>query len=176
MTGLKTADEDREAHPTVPGPRPADHAEGERGAGFIYLDASALAKLVIHEAESLALRDHIAASGRPGASSAIARVEVRRAAMIANPTTAGRDEAEDRLAEQFLVAVTDAVLSDAADLASLRLRSLDAIHLASARAIPTHEFITYDERLAEAARGQGMTVVQPGRPASRRHRVHDRDG
>ncbi len=131
-------------------------------------------KLVVHETESIPLREHIVASGRPSASSAIARVEVRRAATVANPTT-GRDEAEHRLAGQFLVAVTDAVLGDAADLASLRLGSLDAIHLASARAIPTDEFITYDERLAEVARGQGLTVVQPGVEPRRGRRLHDRD-
>jgi predicted nucleic acid-binding protein len=45
------------------------------------------------------------------------------------------------------------------------VRALDAIHLATALAIDDDEleFITYDDRLADAARAEGLTVVQPGR-------------
>lgn len=151
-------------------------AANDAGLAFTYLDSSAFAKLLIDEAESDALREHLAVSGRPRASSAIAWVEVHRAVAVANLTPEARSEAEARLAAAFLVAVTDAVLRDAADIASVRLRSHDAIHLASARAIPTGEFITYDERLAAAARDQGLTVVQPGVDQRRGRRLHDRHG
>jgi predicted nucleic acid-binding protein len=44
------------------------------------------------------------------------------------------------------------------------LRSLDAVHLATAAlAAPLEAFVVYDDRLAEAARAVGITVVQPGR-------------
>lgn len=142
--------------------------------GFAYLDSSALIKLVLDEPESQSLDLHLQAIGLRSSSSSIARVEVVRAVTVADPEPQTRLEAETLLDSVVLVAVTDAVLADAAALASARLRSLDAIHLASARAIPADEFITYDERLAEAAREHGLTVVQPGRHARHRHRVHDR--
>lgn len=143
--------------------------------GFVYLDSSALIKLVLDEPESQSLAQHLDAIGRRSTSSSIARVEVVRAVTVADPRPQTRLEAEMLLDTVVLVAVSDAVLADAAALASVRLRSLDAIHLASARAIPTDQFITYDERLAEAAREQGMTVVQPGVEPRRGRVVHDRD-
>jgi predicted nucleic acid-binding protein len=142
----------------------------------VYLDSSALVKLLIDEPESDDLERHLVGDDRRVWSSALARVEVTRAVSVAALIGRAGSEVEARLRAWTLVAVTDAVLADAAALASARLRSLDAIHLASARAIPTDEFITYDERLAEAARGQGMTVVQPGAERQRGRRVHDRDG
>jgi hypothetical protein len=57
------------------------------------------------------------------------------------------------------------VRDEAARLGSAQVRALDAIHLATALAIGDDdlEFITYDDRLADAARAEGLTVVQPGR-------------
>lgn len=57
---------------------------------------------------------------------------------------------------------------EAARLGSPQVRALDAIHLATALAIGDDdlEFITYDDRLADAARAEGLTVVQPGRRLS----------
>jgi predicted nucleic acid-binding protein len=48
-------------------------------------------------------------------------------------------------------------------LASASLHTLDAIHLASALRVEADELVAYDLRLLEAARGQGMRVVSPGR-------------
>ncbi len=160
-------------------PLPDDGGEvaGPGGdTGFAYLDSSALVKLVLEEPESESLDQHLEAIGQRSASSSIARVEVVRAVAVADPRPETRLEVETLLDSMVLVTVTDTVLADAAALASLRLRSLDAIHLASARAIPTVEFVTYDERLAEAAREQGMTVVQPGVGHGRGRAIHDRRG
>ena len=51
----------------------------------------------------------------------------------------------------------------AGSLAPARLRSLDAIHLASALAVAPEldAFVTYDARLADAARAAGLEVVVP---------------
>lgn len=139
-----------------------------------YLDASALVKLVIDEPERDALREHLGMRSPRQVTSALSRVEVLRAVKVASPGPAAQAQAEQVLGRCVLVAVGDLVLRDAAQLASVRLRSLDAIHLASARTFGPDEFITYDERLAEAARDQGMTVVQPGVRPRRGRRVHDR--
>jgi predicted nucleic acid-binding protein len=55
------------------------------------------------------------------------------------------------------------VLRQAGLLPGARLRSLDAIHLAAALSLGAEAVLTYDDRLAEAARGLGMTVLSPGR-------------
>lgn len=161
------------------GPSIAERSSSGRGGQarvpVVYLDSSALVKLLIDEPESDDLERHLLGDDRRVWSSAIARVEVTRAVSVAAPVGGAGSEAEARLRAWKLVAVTDAVLADAAALSSVRLRSLDAIHLASARAIPADEFITYDGRLAEVARGHGMTVVQPGLGSRRDRAAHDRD-
>jgi predicted nucleic acid-binding protein len=142
----------------------------------VYLDASALVKLVVDEPERGALEDHLEMRSLRRVTSALARVQVLRAAKVASPGPEAQAQAERVLGRCVLLAVSDLVLRDAARLASLRLRSLDAIHLASARTFAPDEFVTYDERLAEAAREQGLTVVQPGIEPRQGRRLHDRAG
>jgi predicted nucleic acid-binding protein len=62
-----------------------------------------------------------------------------------------------------LLRVSDRVLDAAGLLAPADLRSLDAIHLASAEQLGTdlRGFVTYDERLASAAAGRDLRVIQP---------------
>jgi predicted nucleic acid-binding protein len=106
-----------------------------------------------------------------------------RAVRVAQVGEEASTEAGRQLASWRLVGVTDGILREAARLASLRLRSLDAIHLATALLVQPVEFITYDERLADAARDQGLHVIQPGltpavgdHPRPRRgRRLNDRD-
>jgi predicted nucleic acid-binding protein len=64
-----------------------------------------------------------------------------------------------------MIEMNAALLESAAAIEPFSLSSLDAIHLASAlsAADPSIDVITYDERLADAARAHGLTVVQPGR-------------
>jgi len=126
-----------------------------------YLDSSALVKLVVHESESGALVDHVS---RPmtALTSALSVAEVTRALRRA-PLT--RNDIDTALVGFNLIEVTRPILARAGWVASERLRALDAIHLASALSlgIPDLQFISYDDRLAEAARAQGLNVVQPGR-------------
>jgi len=126
-----------------------------------YADASALVKLVVREPESKALRDYLVTRREP-LTSRVAAVEVRRAI--------GRvvdDPNEDALAavwERVDVVELDAQIADvAARIGPRDLRSLDAIHLASAMAVVDRldAFVTYDARLADAARELGLTVIAP---------------
>lgn len=126
-----------------------------------YLDASALVKLVLRERETGALRRHVAHAKRR-ASSAIAVVEVTRAAKAGDPHPATLTEARRVLEETDLVTPDRALLEHAAELASRRIRSLAAIHLATALAVEPDEFVAYDERLLAAAAEAGLTVVSPG--------------
>ena len=67
------------------------------------------------------------------------------------------------LARPFLIELDAATAAHAARLGPPTVRSLDAIHLASALTVGAdlHAFATYDARLAEAARLVGLPVVQP---------------
>jgi uncharacterized protein len=129
----------------------------------VYADSSALVKLVIDEPESVALDRHLG-QGQLVATSRIALVEVQRAGAIANPSPAVRDEIERLLVACLLVDVTDALLRAAANLASASLRTLDAIHLASALRVEADELVAYDRRLAAAAVERGLVVASPGAP------------
>lgn len=119
-----------------------------------------MVKLVIEEPESAAL-DHHLAHGQVLATSRIAVVEVTRATAIANPTAEARRETERLLASCMLVDVTDALLRRASELASAKVRTLDALHLASALRIEADELLAYDRRLTEAAAERGLAVASP---------------
>ena len=125
-----------------------------------YIDSSALVKLAIPESETDALRAELARWERH-VSSALAKVEVTRAC-------ARVDTEASRVAEQIvgaldLVAIDDPVLEEAALLSPIELRSLDAIHLASALLFgpALGVAITYDERLAVAMRAAGIPTATP---------------
>ena len=125
-----------------------------------YLDSSALVKLAVREPESDALRRHLRRR-RLWVSSALARTEVLRALLPAgeDALAAGRGV----LARCELIRVNDRVLSLAGSLLPAELRSLDAIHLATAARLRSQlgELITYDERMAAAARAVGHRVAAP---------------
>ena len=65
----------------------------------------------------------------------------------------------------YLLSFDDEVRRYASEVGATTLRSLDAIHLATALSIGDRDldFVTYDDRQAEAARQAGLKVVQPGR-------------
>jgi predicted nucleic acid-binding protein len=96
------------------------------------------------------------------ATSRIALVEVPRATALANPAPEVQEEAERLLASCLLVDVTDGLLRVAAGLASATVRTLDAIHLASAVRVQADELVAYDRRLAAAAAERGLAVASPG--------------
>jgi predicted nucleic acid-binding protein len=126
-----------------------------------YLDASALVKIAVEEAESGAMRAYADAAGSL-ASSRLASAEVRRALLRrydADPEVAGI------VMKSVAVIEVDAVIVDRAGrVGPPELRTLDAIHLASAldMGADLEAFVTYDARLAAAARDAGLTVVSPG--------------
>lgn len=125
-----------------------------------YVDSSALVKLAVRETESEALRRYLRGR-RPLVSSALARTEVVRALLPFGSDVVRRGG--EVLARVDLLRVNDRVLDAAGLLAPADLRSLDAIHLASAEQFGSdlRAFVTYDERLASAAADRGLRVVQP---------------
>jgi predicted nucleic acid-binding protein len=130
-----------------------------------YLDASAIVKLATLEDETQALRAHLS-QYRSLLTSRLATVEVPRALKRRGAETEAAAAGPMRQIFEFLqvVELDEGVAATAAGLAPASLRSLDAIHLASALAIGEDltEFVTYDARLAAAARGAGLEVQAPG--------------
>ncbi|HVL66396.1 MAG TPA: type II toxin-antitoxin system VapC family toxin [Vicinamibacterales bacterium] len=128
-----------------------------------YLDSSALVKLVVVEDETPALEADLAA--RDGlVASVLVVVECGRAVRRAG----GRrvlQRAGEVLEAVYLMDLSLPLLEEAAALQPRSIRSLDAIHIATALSVdePDLEVITYDARMAEAARANGLRVVQPGR-------------
>jgi uncharacterized protein len=129
-----------------------------------YIDSSAVLKLAIREPETAALEAHLAALDGL-VSSRLTVLECRRAARRTSRVRV-LQAVDDVLDAVYLLDVTQAILDDAARADPPLLRSLDAIHLATALSIGDAqvEVITYDKRFADAARANGLTVVQPGRP------------
>lgn len=126
-----------------------------------YFDTSALVKLVVAEAESEALRGWLAAADREPVSSDLARTEVVRAVRRVTPELAL--EARELLNAIDLVALTPWTFEEAGRLDPDVLRTLDALHLAAALDLgdDLDAIVTYDERLAAAAKVHGIPVVAP---------------
>ena len=130
---------------------------------MIYLDSSAVMKLVRREAETAALGAWLEVHAEDAVvSSELGRVEVLRAARRVGDLVAA--EARAVVDELDLVPLDRAVQDVACDIGDPLLRSLDALHLASALLLGTAltAFITYDHRLATAARAAGLVVAAPG--------------
>lgn len=127
----------------------------------LYLDASAIVKLVVREQETEALRAFI--DGAALVSSEITEIEVPRAAYLRSARPATLTRARDVLAEFDLVAIDDEVRSAAARARPAELRTLDAIHLASCVSIRAHldTVICYDRRLGAALRAARLRVEAP---------------
>ena len=130
---------------------------------MIYLDSSALVKLVVVEDETQALSDYLDREGRvPVVTSALTRVELARAA---RRTSQDHSAAVARvLSSVDQMPLTRALLDEAGRLDPAILRSLDAIHLASAQRIATDltAFVAYDSRLLEAAEHAHLPTATPG--------------
>ncbi len=126
---------------------------------MLYLDTSAVVKLLLAEKESFALRQYL--GDREWASSALLRTELIRALSRVDPAVVPR--ALDLLDRPSLLALGTRVLDAAARLLPPSLRSLDAIHLASALQLRDEltAFVAYDDRLLAAAAALGMPVASP---------------
>lgn len=125
-----------------------------------YVDSSAIVKLVVRERESAALRRYLRRR-RPLVSSALARAEVLRALLPAGEEALARGRSVLRRFD--LVRLNDRVLNAAGLLLPEALRSLDAIHLATARLLgeEVRALVTYDDRMGEAAKELAFRVVSP---------------
>ena len=126
-----------------------------------YVDTSALAKLVVAEAETAALRAWLKEPGRELVACDLARTELMRAVRRAVPDRVLR--AREVLDAVTLVQVTSAVFEEAGRLDPSGLRSLDAIHLAAAFDLGDDlaGLVTYDDRLAVATVSNGVAIVAP---------------
>jgi uncharacterized protein len=124
-----------------------------------YLDSSALVKLAVDEPESGALRRYL--RRRLMISSALARTEVLRALLFEGDEGIARGRTV--LASVELIRVNDRILNAAAMLLPADVRSLDAIHLATAQQLATDlgRVITYDERMLDAAKRLGIRTAAP---------------
>ncbi len=125
-----------------------------------YLDSSAIVKLAVREPESLALRRYLRRR-RPLISSALARTEVLRALLPAGDEAVIRGRSV--LQRIDLVRVNDRILNAAGVLRPSELRSLDAIHLATAEEIGDElsALVTHDDRMVKAAKQLGYRILQP---------------
>lgn len=127
---------------------------------YVYLDTSAFAKLVMTEPESAALIRFL--RRRPlQVAATLLRTEVLRAAMRVSQSHLGL--ARRQLASIAFIDLAGPLLDHAGTLSPPEVRSLDAIHVAAALALGDDlgEFVTYDVRLADAARQWGLTVISP---------------
>jgi predicted nucleic acid-binding protein len=127
-----------------------------------YVDASALGKLLIEEAESSAvadlLQDHLD-SGGALQSAIFVEAEVRRIGMRRGIPQAAISELLEVI---DLFEVDRSMCRTAGLLPPPALRSIDALHVAAALAGGADRFITYDRRQADAALAAGIPVESPG--------------
>jgi predicted nucleic acid-binding protein len=129
---------------------------------LVYLDSSAIVKLAVPEPESRALFAWLLERSER-LSSAIARVEVTRALRRADRGAAALRRARDVLDRIALIPIDRPILDAAGRLDPTELRSLDAIHLASALSLGDDlaGVVTYDGRLGAAAAAAGIEVWTP---------------
>lgn len=126
-----------------------------------YLDSSAFVKTVVEEPASPPLRAFLAGNGARHVSSALLRAEALRAVRHLGPEALAA--ARDGLRRIDLIAVDDRILDAAGVLEPAILRTLDAIHLATALAVGDDlgVIVTYDNRMTAAAGTLGLRTVSP---------------
>lgn len=125
-----------------------------------YFDTSAALKLILVEVESRALIAAIADHRPRLVSSFLLETEMRRASQRQNVITQRRVTS---VLDRFdLYAVRPAIFTQAGLLPGVHLRSLDALHVASAIDIGVDRLVAYDARMVSAARDAGMAVMSPG--------------
>ena len=125
----------------------------------VYVEPSALVKLVGAERESGALQSFVQARHERLVSSVLADVEVGRAARRLDQLERGHE----LMSKLLLIELTAEIRARASDLEPPSLRSLDAIHVATAASLgdDLECLVAYDERLLGAARALGLPVASP---------------
>lgn len=128
--------------------------------GVAYVDSSAIVKTIVKEPESTALRRQLRHHAAH-VSSGLARTEVIRA--IRGVEIRAIPRVHEALSKLTLVEVTASLLESAGEIDPVSVRSLDAIHLATAMLLidSLDVLITYDSRMAAAAESLGLPVVAP---------------
>jgi uncharacterized protein len=127
-----------------------------------YADTSAVIKLLAEETHSKAFAAfYDSHADAEWVSSALLRIEVTRA--VARAVPALLPDARDLLSAFSYIATDDEIVEAAMGEPDRALRSLDAIHLATARIVgpDLDGLVTYDIRLTTAASGAGLVVVSP---------------
>lgn len=127
----------------------------------LYLDSSAFVKLAVEEPETAALREFLADLAGRRVSSALLRTESLRA--VRHLGADALATVREGLRRIDLVAIDDRILEAAGTLEPRVLRTLDAIHLATALAVgdDLDTIVTYDDRMVEAARFLGLSTATP---------------
>lgn len=134
---------------------------------MIYLDSSALLKLLFEETESASLEAWLAERAELAAiSSELVKAEVPRAARRLNASSV--PEARMLVSQVDLIPLRGAVVEATAEVGDATLRTLDAIHLASALSVRAEltDFVAYDHRLLAAARAARLPAISPGAAAA----------
>jgi hypothetical protein len=126
-----------------------------------YLDSSAALKLIVSEGESAALRAWLRRDQPDLVACDLVRTEVLRACRRHSVDSIARGRAV--LESTLLFPVSTDLCLAAASLEPKALRSLDAIHLAAALSLgdDLDGVVTYDDRLTEACRAYGISVLSP---------------
>lgn len=133
---------------------------------MIYMDTSALTKLLVAESETPDLQTWLTTQtgqGEYAVTSALGRVELMRA--VARQDEPGLPERARYLLDGLdMLPITDAVIALAESIGPATLRSLDAIHLAAASQVGGEltSFVTYDHRLLDGCRHVGFEAQSPG--------------
>lgn len=126
----------------------------------LYVDTSALGRLLLAEPDAPAIRDELRGFERHLASRLL-RIELHRLALRHGLS----DEAEELLGAVGMVPLDETILAAAESVAPSSVATLDAIHLLSALRLAEAELVdsilTYDVRLAGAAREHGLPVLAP---------------
>jgi uncharacterized protein len=134
----------------------------------VYVDTSAAAKLLVEEPESPALADHLdafVANDVPLVSSLLLETELRRVAV-----REGLEQARvsDLISRFDLYEPSRSLFHEAGILPGAGLRTLDALHLATALRVAVTTVVTYDVRQAVAARELGLLAEHPGADLARK--------
>jgi len=126
-----------------------------------YIDTSAFVKLIVHERHSVALSEWVERTGPELVASDLLRIEALRSARQHSPQAVVR--VRIGLESITLLAVDVQCCELASQLDPRVMRSLDALHLASALTLgdSLEGVITYDDRMAEACSLLGLAVIAP---------------
>lgn len=128
---------------------------------MVYLDSSAIVKLIVTEPETEALRRYVASEPLL-VSNEVVNIEVRRATRRRSRDAAVAQRADAMLAHIGMISVSEPLLKIAAALEPAQLRSLDALHVATAMSqYGLRALVTYDRRMAAAAAAAGLRVEAP---------------